>query len=385
MSKKVENAGGINPYKVRFTFDGKQTSRRFRTYLDAARFAGILDNDGIPAGLDYLDEVQTRRPGMPTLTTWAKSSIGDRSGLGTGQRRDYLRIYDRTWKPLIGAMQLHQIAKADVSRALVELSERGGAKGQGLADKTCHNAFAILSGILQDAVDAGHLDKSPAKGVAMPRRTSHESAEMRFLSHDEFGALYDATPTHWRALVAFLAGTGCRWGEASALLVRDVDLENGVVRISRAVKWNGNNVGDRVIGPPKTRGSKRTVALPPELVPILAPLVVGQHSALLVFRAVNGGPAHHAYFYPKVWRPTIKRAGLDEPRLRIHDLRHTHVAWLVAAKVNLPTIQKRLGHESIKTTIDRYGHLSPDQDAEAARAVFAGMVGVAGNVHRITS
>jgi len=62
----------------------------------------------------------------------------------------------------------------------------------------------------------------------------------------------------------------------------------------------------------------------------------------------------------RVWRPALIRAELQG--LRIHDLRHTHTAWLIAAGRPLPSIQWRLGHRSITTTIDRYGHLLPDVD-----------------------
>jgi integrase len=60
---------------------------------------------------------------------------------------------------------------------------------------------------------------------------------------------------------------------------------------------------------------------------------------------------------------------------RPHDLRHTHVAWLIAANVPLPAIQARLGHESITTTVDRYGHLVQQLDDEVAAAVEAAMTG----------
>jgi hypothetical protein len=76
-----------------------------------------------------------------------------------------------------------------------------------------------------------------------------------------------------------------------------------------------------------------------------------------------------------VWIKSCVRAGLD-PRPRIHDLRHSHVAWLIAEGAPLPVIQARLGHEKITTTIDTYGHLMPDLQraaADAASLVFARM------------
>lgn len=74
-------------------------------------------------------------------------------------------------------------------------------------------------------------------------------------------------------------------------------------------------------------------------------------------------PAHGADFYERVWYPLMAelcREGVAP--FRFHDLRHTHVAWLVAGGAPLPNIQARLGHESITTTIDTYGHLLPGGD-----------------------
>ena len=65
----------------------------------------------------------------------------------------------------------------------------------------------------------------------------------------------------------------------------------------------------------------------------------------------------------------VKR--FDGPRLRFHDLRHTHCAHLISAGVNVKTISRRLGHASVSFTLDRYGHLMPEADGEAAAAVAA--------------
>jgi integrase len=70
-----------------------------------------------------------------------------------------------------------------------------------------------------------------------------------------------------------------------------------------------------------------------------------------------------------VWRPATVRAGLDG--LRWHDLRHTHVAFLIEAGVHVKAIQSRLGHSSISTTLDVYGHLFEGIDEAAAAALPA--------------
>jgi integrase len=92
-----------------------------------------------------------------------------------------------------------------------------------------------------------------------------------------------------------------------------------------------------------------------------------------VFTSPNGGPLRRGNFRGRVWRPATARAGLEG--LRWHDLRHTHVAFLIAAGVQVKAIQSRLGHSSIKTTLDTYGHLFEGLDEAAAgpsrRRIFA--------------
>src|SRR6185295_17155910 len=90
-----------------------------------------------------------------------------------------------------------------------------------------------------------------------------------------------------------------------------------------------------------------------------------------LFLAPRGGELRHRTVYDE-WKAAVERAGL-EPQPRIHDLRHSHVSWLIAAGIPLPVIQRRLGHEHIATTIDRYGHLLPDLQAAAAEAASVAM------------
>jgi len=73
----------------------------------------------------------------------------------------------------------------------------------------------------------------------------------------------------------------------------------------------------------------------------------------------------------------LREAGLTPigKRPRIHDLRHTHASWLIAAGVPLPYIQQRLGHENISTTVDLYGHMLPDMQNATAQAASQAMSG----------
>ncbi|WP_172386295.1 tyrosine-type recombinase/integrase [Streptomyces sp. MNP-20] len=98
---------------------------------------------------------------------------------------------------------------------------------------------------------------------------------------------------------------------------------------------------------------------------------LGKQPQDLISLAPGGGAWHSGYFYAHRWKPALNAAndaGLTK-RPRVHDLRHTHASWLIARKVPLPVVQGRLGHESITTTVDRYGHLLESADDEVVAAV----------------
>jgi len=110
---------------------------------------------------------------------------------------------------------------------------------------------------------------------------------------------------------------------------------------------------------PKSKRSRRTVTFPARVAAGLTHAATLERDAL-VFRAAMGGPVRYRQWWRRIWKPTLMRAGLEG--LRIHDLRHTHAAWLIAAGVPALAISRRLGHASSTVTMDLYGHLMPETD-----------------------
>jgi integrase len=95
-----------------------------------------------------------------------------------------------------------------------------------------------------------------------------------------------------------------------------------------------------------------------------------------VFISRTGLPLHNGDFYTHVWRKLMTAVAAEGVSpFRFHDLRHTHVAWLIAGGAPLPHIQARLGHESITTTIDTYGHLLPGGDELISRIIDTALTG----------
>ncbi len=213
--------------------------------------------------------------------------------------------------------------------------------------------------MLKAAVRDGLLPKSPAEDTPLPKV---EHREMRFLSHDEIGDLAEAVDPRYRALVLTAGYTGLRFGELAGLEVRHLEMLRRSLRVDQAM----TDVGGRVeLGPVKTSSSRRTVKLPRFLVDELAQhLAAFPSGAGLVFSAERGGPIRRTNFRRREWLPAVA-ASVGVP-CRFHDLRHSHAALLIADGSHPKVIQARLGHSSIRTTLDTYGHLFDGLDEAAA-------------------
>jgi integrase len=338
------------------------TSATFATRPEAERFVRDCDDRGITWALGEYRRAKDDEDEM-TLDEWSERHFDSIPNVTPGTLITYRRIYARTWSGPLGHYRLSQLNREVISRAVQNVPG---------SDKTVRNAWGVLASMLKVAVTDGHLARSPAAGIKLAVKTSHEKVEHRYLTEDEFWQVLDDTPDYWRPLVVMLGGTGMRWGEAAALLVGDVNPAQRIVRVTKAEKWDAST-STRTVGPPKTAKSNRTITLPTEVLDELEPVLTGRKRGERLFLPPKGGPLRHMTFYRDIWRRK-STANIDDPKPRLHDLRHSHVAWLIAAGAPLPVIQARLGHEKITTTIDTYGHLLPDVQraaADAAGQVFS--------------
>ena len=166
--------------------------------------------------------------------------------------------------------------------------------------------------------------------------------------------LIQVAPVGDRAVIALAAWSGMRWGEVVGLPRRLVDLDARKVRVEQGLSRQG---GRYVLGPLKTSASRRTISLSAEVAMALR-VHMGQRgggSDDLVFTGKRGAYLRGSNWRARVWLPTVDAAGFAG--LRFHDLRHTHAAWMIAAGEHPKVISSRLGHSSVATTLDRYGHL----------------------------
>ena len=385
-------ADGALSYRVQFRPrpGANPTRETFATADAAQRFIDLAADIGWAGAQEIRDASGGSDTAIPTLATWLERHLDELASSATpGTIDGYRREAARTWLPRLGRVPLDMLTRERITswvawqrRQETARSARARAKAiaageapppaQLVADKTIANSHGLLSAVLSAAGRRYGLP-NPAEGVRLP--SDGEAEEMVFLTAAEYDRLLGATPEYWQPLVALLAGTGCRWGEATALRASDFDLDADVpvVRISRA--WKRGERGGVYLGSPKTRRGRRTITIDPTTVGLVRGLVDDRPDDELLFVGARGGRVRSQNFTDRVWRPAVQRSGLAK-RPRVHDLRHSHASWLIGAGVPLIVVQYRLGHESIKTSGDRYGHLLPgagELAAEAMSRVFAGV------------
>ncbi len=255
--------------------------------------------------------------------------------------------------PKLGDVPIGQLQPVHISQWVVSLGD------EGLAPATTRKAYQLLAAALTSAVDNGLIPLSPCRKVKLPKLVT---PEMRILEPDEIDALAEAIDDRYRVMVIAAAYIGLRFGELCALRVERFDALRRTVRVEGSLS---EVRGEFVFKGPKSEASRRTVSVPGFLVEELAQhLATYPDSSGLVFTAPTGGPIRRTNLRRRIWMPAVE-ASVSEP-CTFHDLRHTHAALLIAQGEHPKVIQERLGHASIKTTLDTYGHLFDGLDEAAA-------------------
>jgi integrase len=328
--------------------DGKERSRRFDRKVDAERWVATETAD-VARG-SWIDPAA----GKMTLGTFADRWLATVAHLRPSTRSRY------------GSLCKHMGALAELPLAAVHpLAIQGRLSAMlaaGLSETTVRHFYVLLSEILRAAQRDGRIARNPAADVRPPRRRHREQ---RFLSAAQVWTLAEAIDPRYRALVLLGAYGGLRWGELAGLRVSRVRVLERRIDVVETLVEIGAELS---VGPPKT--GNRTVRIPAplaeELAAHLAAYPPGPNG--LVFTGHRGNkPLRHANFYRRDWKDGLAAAKLD-PKLRVHDLRHTAVALAVATGAHPKAIQELCGHASITTTLNTYGHLFESlQDSLAER------------------
>jgi integrase len=278
--------------------------------------------------------------------------------------------------PTLGATKLQKLTAAQLNGFYADLLEGGRRDGKGLAPKSVRNIHVVLRKALGDAVRWNLLTRNPAEFADPPKLVDSGRREMASWTAQELSTFLDATSDH-HLFAAWLlaASTGMRRGEVLGLRWQDIDFNNSRLGVRQTVITVNYEV---LLSTPKTVKGRRSIALDSRTLATLKEhrkrqleerMSVGiYHDKGLVFARPDGGPIHPDFFSQSFDRLVAKT---KLPRIRLHDLRHTHATLALQAGVHPKVVSERLGHSSVSFTMDVYSHAIPAMQADAAEAVAA--------------
>jgi integrase len=285
--------------------------------------------------------------------------------------QDIIRLHI---KPALGHIPLSRLT----AQGIQSYTSSKLAEGQSPSSVLYH--YRVLHEALQHAIRWGLLVRNPTDFVDPPR-LSH--AEMRTWDEEQVRLFLAEAKRSSRHYTLYLTAilTGMRQGELLGLRWQDIDLTLGTASIRQTFYRLG---GQQLFKEPKSRRSRRIVELDPMLVDELRRLrdhqkerrkILGveYEDCDLVFSQPNGKPLHAQNLARRDFCHITKRAGL--PRIRFHDLRHTHATHMLQQGINLKVIQERLGHSNPAFTLAVYSHVLPGMQKEAARLVAERLLG----------
>ena len=300
----------------------------------------------------YVDDARSKVLFMDFAEQWRQSPLRHHRPSTAAQVESYLtnHAYDT-----LGNYRLNRITGEILQNWVNDLE-------QTLAPSTVETVARHVRTILNSAVDERLLSATPwTSQVKLPERAK---TEIQWLTSAQVHEIADTIPPRYRALVLFMAATGCRPAEAFGVTLDRLNLDEGAVTINRQLLTGRGGVA---FGPLKTKAAARTVPFGQRTVGLLNEHLdaYGVGPDELVFTNGKTEPIRRNRF-GEVWRTTMLKLTDIEAR-GPHQLRHFYASGLIRQGESMTTVQSRLGHSSITETSTTYAHLWEDSD-ETTRA-----------------
>jgi len=278
--------------------------------------------------------------------------------------------------PRLGRVRLEDVTPHNLNGLYHALLRDGRRDGRGgLSSRTVRYVHAILRKAFADAVRLGYLESNPCLAADPPTARAARARQFPTWSPDDLRRFLESVreDEHYAAFY-LAAASGMRRGEVLGLRWCDVDLESQqlsvvqcVIEVAHAVRF----------GPPKSERSRRMIALDSKTTAVLVAYKRAEKEKRLkrgmrldprdlVFARRDGSPIHPACFSQAFNRRVLTA---QVPRIRFHDLRHTHATMALKARVHPKIVSERLGHSTIAITLDTYSHCIPSMQREAAEVI----------------
>jgi integrase len=278
----------------------------------------------------------------------------------------YASIVRANIKPAIGSVMLLKLQPITISTAYSAALAR-------LAPRTVHHMHRVLSQALKQAVRWRLLPRNPCDDCDPPKIERRDMKVWDIATITTALELVRPWRIHMPVVLAALCGL--RRGEIAALRWRHVDLDRAQLSVVESAEQT--KAGVRYKAPKSGKG--RTVALPAVVVTELRAHRLRQAQELLQLGvrlsnntfvcAREDGEAQQPNSIGHAWDRFL--ASTELPRIRFHDLRHSHATVMLKSNIHPKIVSERLGHSRVALTMDTYSHVIPGMQEEAAAAIDA--------------
>ena len=253
--------------------------------------------------------------------------------------------------PYFGNQMMSEIKASQIIQWQNEIQKKG------YSDSYLRMIQNQLTSLFTHAAKIYDLPVNPCKKVK--RMGNSDSRSLNFWTLDEYKQFIQTMEPGTRYYLMFevLFWTGCRIGELLAITKADINFEKNQLGINKTYYRTGMQ---DIITEPKTKQSFRTIEIPEFLKEEIKKFVDGHYGmpdTERLFPVVQEAVQHKM-------KRQIELAGVK--KIRVHDLRHSHVAYLIEKGVEPLLIRDRLGHKDIRITLNTYGHLYPNQQRKIA-------------------
>jgi len=325
--------------------------RTFATKTEASRWLSALETD--LSRSQWLDPSRGELAFGQYATEW----LAGRADLKLRTLESYTWLLGKYLLPEFGDVPMNRITPSLVRAWHARLLRPGTGRS------SLRLSYALLRAICNTAMRDEVLLRNPCmiRGAG-----SQRPAERQVVTLTQLDELVAAMPPRYRALVLLAAWSGARWGELVALSWDRLDLTAGRMTIDRQLVEL--RTGNRLhLDTPKTAAGRRTVHLPPHLLPELEAHRQAYVPAdcAWVFPNQHGQPLRRSSFQSTWW---VARGKVGLPWLHFHDLRHTGNTLAASTGASTRELMARMGHASMQAALI-YQHASPERDEAIARAL----------------
>lgn len=285
----------------------------------------------------------------------------------------YQGLIDKHIAPYVGQVELTKLTPSDIDTLEAKLLANG------MAPKGVEMVHNVISGAYKYAVRMEAAWRNPAKSVTPPKIIRKEVEPPEIAKVREILRLAEEEGHPLFPCFHLIAYTGLRRGEAIGLRHQDLNLEAGTISIVQTISRSLHK--GIIVEPTKTNAGRRMIDIDDETIGVLRAHLGKQ---LLRRMELEGAYVDNGLVFPgplgeplnpmavtRGYQSFAKRKGVIGAK--VHDLRHFHASVMLQNGQSLLLVSKRLGHASISTTGDVYGHLLPGWQKDAANAFAEAM------------